>query len=113
MGIPLIALMGDHPQPESMLSALQKAGAIKSSQQQQQQSAALFPGQLQQQGIQTQLGQQAVTSGQMGLEQTRAINDAWRQAAQPDAQGHVNFDPDKLTNALALSGHGSAVPQIA
>lgn len=110
--IPLVALMGDHPQPESMLTALQKAGAIKSSQQQQQQSAALFPGQMQQQGIQTQLGQQAVQSGALDLAQRQAVNDAWKAAATTAPDGTIQLDPNKLQTALATSGHGEAIPAI-
>ena len=67
MGIPLIALMGNsstHPvQPDNMLEDAALAQRIGASRQQQAQQAALAPGQLAQQNLQTQLGQQAVDSG--------------------------------------------------
>ena len=90
----------------------EKRQAIKSSQQQQQQSAALFPGQMQQQGIQTQLGQQAVQSGALDLAQRQAVNDAWKAAATTAPDGTIQLDPNKLQTALATSGHGEAIPAI-
>lgn len=111
--IPLVALMGQQYQPESLLSAVGKAQAIKSSQQQQEQSAALLPGELQQQNVRTQLGQQAVQSGALDLAQRKAINDAWKQAVTPDpTTGMLTADPNKLQSALAASGHGEAIPAI-
>ena len=113
MGIPFVALMGQQYQPESLLSAVGKAQAIKSSQQQQEQSAALLPGELQQQNVRTQLGQQAVQSGALDLAQRKAINDAWKQAVTTDpTTGMLTADPNKLQSALAASGAGEAIPAI-
>ena len=74
--IPLVALMGNQYQPESLLSAVGKANAIRSSQQQQQQSAALFPGQqqIQQQNIQS--NQQQLQQGKIQLQDQQAVTDA-------------------------------------
>ena len=116
MGIPLVALMGTsttHPvMQDNAVEDAALAQRIGAGRQQQAQSAALLPGQLQQQSLQTQLGQQAIQSGALDLAQRSAINDAWKQAATRNPDGTVALDPDKLTNALALSGHGEAIPAI-
>jgi hypothetical protein len=117
MGIPLIPLMGTsstHPvQPDNLLDDAARAAQIGGLRQQQAQSSQLFLGQLARQGIENQLGQQAVESGALDIAQRKAINDAWKSAAVSRPDGSIQIDPDGLTNALAMSGHGSAIPAIA
>jgi hypothetical protein len=49
---------------------------------------------------------------QLQLDQTRAINQAYRDAFTPDQNGNLTLDQGKLTQALATSGHGAAIPGI-
>lgn len=54
----------------------------------------------------------AIQNQQYEIAQRQAINQAYRDAVQPDANGQPQFDTDKLTKALAASGHGEAIPGI-
>ena len=78
MSIPLVALMGQQYQPESLLSAVGKAQAIKSSQQQQEQSAQAFPLEQQARQQQLQLGGQQVQQGQIQLQDQQAMSQAMK-----------------------------------
>ena len=112
--IPLMGLSSTSPvRPDNLLDDMEKAQAISASRQAQSQGGQLFLGQLAQQGISTQLGQQAVESGALDIAQRKAVgNDAWKAAAVSRPDGTVQIDPNQLTNALALSGHGAAIPAI-
>jgi hypothetical protein len=70
------------------------------------------PLELQQRRQAIQAQQLGIQEQQYQLQQRQAINDAYRQAVQPDANGQPQFDTDKLTKALAASGHGEAIPSI-
>jgi polyhydroxyalkanoate synthesis regulator phasin len=69
---------------------------------------------------QKQINQQQLQSGalelqdrQRQLDQTTAINEAYKNALVPGANGAApSFDSDKLQNALALGGHGAAIPGV-
>ena len=111
--IPLMLTSTTHPTlPDNLLDDRLKAQQIAASQQQQSQSAALQPGVLSEQAVQNQLGQQAVQSGALQIAQQKAINDAWQSALVRGPDGSIQTDPNALTNALALSGHGAAIPII-
>ena len=111
--IPLLGISSTHPTEAIPPVELQlERQRINASRQEQSQSGQLFLGQLAQQGIQTQLGQQAVESGALEIAQHKAVNDAWKAAAVTRPDGTVQIDQDRLTNALALSGHGAAIPAI-
>ncbi len=111
--IPLLGISSTHPtMPDNLLDDMARAQQISASRQAQSQGGQLFLGQLAQQGVTTQLGQQAVGSGALDIAQRKAVNDAWKQAATTRPDGTVQIDPNQLTNALALSGHGAAIPAI-
>jgi len=105
MGIPLVALMGRPPQirdwGEQQNLNLQNQGL----QQQVSQQAALAPGQ-------QELQKQQIESQKRQLEQQQAINDAYKSAMSVDSQGQPTIDTNGLSKALALSGHGGAIPSI-
>lgn len=61
---------------------------------------------------QIQVGQMQMQEAQLNLAQRKAINDAYRQAFTPQPDGSVQLDKDKLSSALATSGHGEAIPGI-
>lgn len=49
---------------------------------------------------------------QYQLDQTQAINQAYKDAFTVDENGNSTLDTKKLTQSLANAGHGSAVPSI-
>jgi hypothetical protein len=73
-----------------------------------------------------QLGQQQLAEGgqrmqanalelkqkQLQMDQTRAVNDAYRDALTIGPDGAASIDSTKITRALSAAGHGSAVPGI-
>lgn len=61
---------------------------------------------------QMQLGAQQLQSGQQALDQTKAVNDSYRDSLSVNPDGTAAIDQAKLTNALAKSGHGSIIPKI-
>lgn len=104
--IPLFGISTTHPvMPDNLLDDVARAQQIAAQR-------ALLPGQIAEQGIQQQLGQQAIQSGALDIAQRKAVDDAWKAAAVSRPDGTVQIDPNQLTNALALSGHGAAIPAI-
>jgi hypothetical protein len=73
-----------------------------------------------------QLGQQQLAEGaqrmqentlnlqekQRQMDQTRAVNDAYRNALTIGSDGAASIDSGKLTKALSAGGHGSQIPSI-
>src|ERR1051326_230465 len=94
MGIPLLAILGKSPD------------IMTDAQRQKEQYGAQNASQ------QVQLDQQLVQARQRTLDQQTAINEAYKNSVQLDANGQPQFDTAALTKALSASGHGSAVPDI-
>lgn len=91
--------------PPTGPSALQEAGQFANLQ------AIAGQKQLQQQQIQS--GALELQQRQQQLDQTAAINEAYKNALVPGENGAApSFDSDKLQNALALGGHGAAIPGV-
>jgi hypothetical protein len=61
---------------------------------------------------QQQLGGLELQQKQLELDRTKSINDAYRSSLIPGADGTVDVDAGKLSQALATAGHGSAIPSI-
>lgn len=61
---------------------------------------------------QRQLGALEIQGRQLDIQQRQAINQAYKDAFTPQADGTLALDRDKLTSALATSGHGAAIPGI-
>src|SRR5690348_14288395 len=49
---------------------------------------------------------------QLQMQQTQALNEAYRGAITPGEDGSATIDTDKLSRALAASGHGAAIPTV-
>jgi hypothetical protein len=97
----LIAQGPRPPQVEDMTTAAARGLTLANSMQERQLR------QLQMQGVQQENQQR-----QMQLDQTRALNQAYQGALSVDADGKPTIDRGKLTNALSMNGHGSAIPGI-
>src|ERR1051326_6458997 len=91
------------PGPVSQ-SPLEIVAGLQQFRAQQQQMAA------QQQAMQTHALQQQEL--QMELDKRKAVNAAYQSAFEPQANGVMRLNPDKLTQGLAQSGHGEAIPGI-
>ena len=87
-----------------VLNPLDIAGKYQELQNSQVQNQALQQ-QMQTAGLQQ---QQAA----MDLQQRQAINDQYRQAYTPGADGTYSFDQGKFSQGLAQAGYGSAIPAI-
>jgi hypothetical protein len=68
---------------------------------------------------QGQIGQQQLQEGnldlqskQMQIDQTKALNDAYRGALTTNPDGTPDIDTGKLTQAITASGHGSVLPDV-
>ena len=91
---PSIPLAIKTPQIADPVESLGRALAIK--------------GQIQQQ----QAGALGIQHEQMQLDQTKALNDAYKDALTVGQDGSTDIDSGKLTNALGQAGHGSAIPSV-
>lgn len=100
--IPLPALHVNPPaeQPNLLQMAAQVYG-IKNAQQEQQVRAQ-----------QIQAAQQENRQRQIQMDQTQAVNDAYHGSLTVDESGNPKIDTGKLSQSLAESGHGNAVPGI-
>jgi len=91
---PNIILAGQQPQ-SNPLDALARVMLIKTTQGQQQ------------------LQQQQIQEGALRLQQTKALNDAYRSALVVNPDGSNDIDTSRLTQSLAASGvAGSAIPSV-
>ena len=101
MSIPSVALMGQQYQPESLLSAVGKAQAIKSSQQQQQQSAQSFPIEQQQRQATLQGTQQQNQLTQFNIQDRQGIAQALRDSYGGPQAGTAT---QQISPSLGTSG---------
>ena len=99
--IPLVALMGQQYQPESLLSAVGKAQAIKSSQQQQEQSAQAFPIEQQQRQATLQGMQQQNQLTQFNIQDRQGIAQALRDSYGGPQAGTAT---QQISPSLGTSG---------
>jgi hypothetical protein len=90
----LIAQGIRQPQVESPQEASQRALTLGSLVQQQQ------------------LGQAELAEKQNQLSQMKALNDAYRSSVVVNPDGTADVDTGRLTQALAASGHGGAIPAV-
>ena len=93
------------PQSTDPLATLAQMGQLQEQRQALQQRAALAP--IQQQTAQLQ--QQQLS---MDIEQRKAMNAAFQQAYEPDANGGMTLNPGKVMQSLATSGSGAAIPEV-
>jgi hypothetical protein len=110
--IPLLGISSTHPvMPDNLVEDRAIAQQIAASRQQQQQSAALMPGQLEQQGIQAQLGHQQVQQNANQMAAMAATNAAYKNALTVGPDGVPSIDRNKVITALGQSGvAGSEIP---
>ena len=99
--------------PQNALNAAATQQNITNAQQENALRRQMAPMQLAQaqQGIQG--GQLDIQQKQIQMQQQKAINDAYRESftVDPDT-GRPTFNQEAMIKALALSGHGAAIPSI-
>jgi hypothetical protein len=108
MGIPLVALMGRQPQINDYATNIAQAQQIQGMKNQN----ALAPGQLQGQQNELQMQQMQMEAQKRQIETQKALDDAYKNSVIPDENGQPKIDTNKLSEALRMSGHGSAIPGI-
>ena len=101
----IIAGLHTTPPPVNPLGDLQTIMQIKQA----QQEAPLRIQALQQRAQESAL---TIQDTQRTLAQKQAMDTAYASSVGVDANGRATIDPDKLTNALAQGGHGSAIPAV-
>lgn len=106
MGVPLAAL-AIRP-PEQQPSALDQYAKFAQLRQMQQEAP------LRQQALQQTVtaGAQDIAAKQDALATQQATRKAYASAVKPNAQGQPEIDTESLTQNLANSGHGDAIPGI-
>lgn len=110
---PGIILSGNRPAPiEGPIDQYAKAIQLKSLLQAQQQSQAEAPLRLQGLNQSIKAGQQEIDARERQAATQQAINQSYKEAVKPNAQGQPEIDADALQKSLAASGHGEAIPGI-
>jgi hypothetical protein len=97
---------------EGPIDQYAKAIQLKSLLQAQQQSQAEAPLRMQALQQNVQAGQQDIAAKQDALATQAATRKAYQASVKPNAQGQPEIDTDSLTQNLAQSGHGDAIPGI-
>lgn len=96
--------MGTIPAPDIFEEAQQVANAPMNAMAEYARVAALKQ--------QTALAQQETQASTLQNQQTQAVNQAYKDAFKPDANGKMQLDMDSLQQSLAQNGHGAAIPGI-
>jgi hypothetical protein len=106
--------MGSIPLPALSIRPPQEQDPLGNMARMVQLSSLLKAQPMQQQILQqqAQAGQQENQARQYQLEQTQAVNQAYKDAFSVDENGQPQLDTTKLTKSLSDAGHGSAAPAI-